>query len=125
MLFADCDSMDRSLDALFVNSNSSEKTYQALVADYSEIEPPTWALLLAGSCRSSGFGVGILDCDAERLEHLSQENGWIVSGILLPELFAAIQETDLHLRVELAIRLVSAQYLAGVTFGDRLAALDP
>jgi hypothetical protein len=34
---------------------------------YAAIEPPTWALLLAESCRAKGFGVGILDCDAERL----------------------------------------------------------
>lgn len=58
---------DRPLDALFVNPNSSEQAYQALAKVYSAIEPPTWALLLAESCRSKGFGVAILDCDAERL----------------------------------------------------------
>ena len=55
------------LDVLFVNPNSSEKAYQELSKVYSAIEPPTWALLLAESCRAKGFGVGILDCDAERL----------------------------------------------------------
>src|SRR5262249_17434082 len=55
------------LDVLFINPNSSEKAYQELAKVYSAIEPPTWALLLAESCRSKGFGVGILDCDAERL----------------------------------------------------------
>lgn len=55
------------MDALFVNPDSSAKAYQDLAKVYSAIEPPTWALLLAESCRSKGFGVGILDCDAERL----------------------------------------------------------
>lgn len=55
------------MDVLFVNPDSSAKAYQGLSTVYSAIEPPTWALLLAESCRSKGFGVGILDCDAERL----------------------------------------------------------
>lgn len=55
------------MDVLFVNPDSSAKAYQGLAKVYSAIEPPTWALLLAESCRSKGFGVGILDCDAERL----------------------------------------------------------
>lgn len=56
-----------NIDALFINPDSSAKAYQGLAKTYSAIEPPTWALLLAESCRSKGFGVGILDCDAERL----------------------------------------------------------
>lgn len=59
--------MYRKLDVLFINPDSSAKAYQGLATVYSAIEPPTWALLLAESCRSKGFGVGILDCDAERL----------------------------------------------------------
>jgi len=55
------------MDAIFVNPDSSAQTYQGLAKDYSAIEPPTWALLLAESCRSKGFEIGILDCDAERL----------------------------------------------------------
>jgi anaerobic magnesium-protoporphyrin IX monomethyl ester cyclase len=53
------------MDCLFVNPNSS-KIYQKLAENYSAIEPPTWSLLLAQACRKE-FGVGILDCDAERL----------------------------------------------------------
>lgn len=59
--------MPGKLDVLFINPDSSAKAYQGLATVYSAIEPPTWALLLAESCRSKGFGVGILDCDAERL----------------------------------------------------------
>lgn len=55
------------MDVLFVSPDSSAKAYQDLAKVYSAIEPPTWALLLAESCRAKGFGVGILDCDAERL----------------------------------------------------------
>jgi radical SAM superfamily enzyme YgiQ (UPF0313 family) len=55
------------MDALFVNPDSAAKAYQGLAKVYSAIEPPTWALLLAESCRAKGFRVGILDCDAEKL----------------------------------------------------------
>lgn len=55
------------MDVLFVTPNSSIAAYQDLAKVYSAIEPPTWSLLLAESCRSKGFGVGIIDCDAERL----------------------------------------------------------
>ena len=55
------------MDVLFVTPNASAKAYQALAATFSAIEPPTWSLLLAESCRAQGFSVGILDCDAERL----------------------------------------------------------
>ena len=59
--------MNRQLDVLFVNADSSAQAYQDLSKDYSAIEPPTWCLLLAQSCRAKGFGVAILDCGAERL----------------------------------------------------------
>ncbi|HEY7644232.1 MAG TPA: radical SAM protein [Hyphomicrobiales bacterium] len=55
------------LDALFVNPDSSLDAYQELAKTYSAIEPPTWALLLAESCRAKGYSCRILDCDAERL----------------------------------------------------------
>jgi anaerobic magnesium-protoporphyrin IX monomethyl ester cyclase len=55
------------IDVLFINPDSSSKAYQGLADVFSAIEPPTWALLLAESCRVKGFNVLILDCDAERL----------------------------------------------------------
>lgn len=55
------------MDALFINPDSSSQAYQKLSEVFSAIEPPTWALLLAESCRSKGYSVGILDCDAEKL----------------------------------------------------------
>ena len=61
--------MSTKLDVLFVNADSSAQAYQDLSKTYSAIETPTWALLLAQSCRAKGFGVAILDCTAERLTH--------------------------------------------------------
>lgn len=58
---------NRQLDVLFVEPDSSAKAYQDLSKTYSAIETPTWSLLLAQSCRAKGFGVAILDCNAERL----------------------------------------------------------
>jgi radical SAM superfamily enzyme YgiQ (UPF0313 family) len=55
------------MDVLFINPGNANKIYQDLAKDYSAIEPPTWALLLAQSCRSIGKTVGILDVNAERL----------------------------------------------------------
>jgi anaerobic magnesium-protoporphyrin IX monomethyl ester cyclase len=57
----------RQLDVVFIEPDSSRAAYQELSEDYSAIETPTWSLLLAASCRSKGYGVAILDCNAERL----------------------------------------------------------
>lgn len=57
------------MDVLFVNADSSREAYQGLAYQFSAIEPPTWSLLLAESCRSKGFDVAILDCVAENLSH--------------------------------------------------------
>ena len=57
------------MDCLLVHSDSSTKAYQSLSNKYSGIEPPTWALLLAESCRKKGFEVSILDCCAEGLNY--------------------------------------------------------
>lgn len=58
---------ERALDVLLINPDSSATAYQGLATTYSAIEPPTWALLLAQSCRAKGFGAAIMDCDAEKL----------------------------------------------------------
>lgn len=61
------------MNCLFVNPNSSG-IYQDLAKDFSAIEPPTWALLLAESLRSCGHDVLILDADAERLSPAETAN---------------------------------------------------
>ena len=55
------------LDVLFVSPGNAKAIYQDLSRDFSAIEPPTWALLLAESVRSVGFRPEILDVNAENL----------------------------------------------------------
>ena len=58
----------RKLDALFVHPSAAYKVYQKLADKHSGIEPPIWAAMLANHCRTRGFGVGILDTEAERID---------------------------------------------------------
>ena len=58
-----------SVDVCFLIASNSKKSYQQLSVTYSAIEPPTWALLLAESCRSIGFKVSIIDANAENLSN--------------------------------------------------------
>jgi anaerobic magnesium-protoporphyrin IX monomethyl ester cyclase len=55
------------IDVLFIAPGNATGVYQGLANDYSAIEPPTWALLLAESCRSKGYTVGLIDVNAEQL----------------------------------------------------------
>ena len=55
------------MDVLFINPGSAKDVYQSLSTDYSGIGTPYWALLLAQSCRSQNYNVGILDILAEKL----------------------------------------------------------
>jgi len=64
----------QNIDVLFVTSNNSKAIYQDLSKDYSAIEPPTWSLLLAQSCRAKGFSVAILDAVAENLSFEQTHN---------------------------------------------------
>ena len=75
------------MDVLFVNPNSLSINYQSLSTNYAAIETPTWALLLAESCRSKGFKVGILDCNAEKL---NKENSYTKIEKLNPKLVCLV-----------------------------------
>ena len=55
------------IDIIFIIPNNADVTYQELSKKYSAIETPTWALLLAESCRKKGYKVKILDTLAENL----------------------------------------------------------
>ena len=57
------------IDVIFIVPGNAQGVYQTLSEDYSAIETPTWALLLAESCRSVGYNIGIIDVTAERLAH--------------------------------------------------------
>ena len=56
-----------NMDVLFINPGNPSGIYQDLAEEYSAIEPPTWSLLLAQSCRSVGYKVGLIDVNAEGL----------------------------------------------------------
>lgn len=58
--------MDK-LDILFIHPNTAHRVYQELSNDFSAIEPPVWAGMLASHCRNRGYSVDILDCEALRL----------------------------------------------------------
>jgi anaerobic magnesium-protoporphyrin IX monomethyl ester cyclase len=57
------------MDVLFISPGNSTGIYQNLSTEYSSIEPPTWSLLLAESCRSIGFSVSLIDVNAEQLSN--------------------------------------------------------
>ncbi|MDZ4241224.1 MAG: cobalamin-dependent protein, partial [Candidatus Omnitrophota bacterium] len=58
----------KQLDILFLHPNAAHKIYQDLSKDFSAIEPPIWAGMLANHCRIKGFSVDLLDCEALHLE---------------------------------------------------------
>jgi anaerobic magnesium-protoporphyrin IX monomethyl ester cyclase len=68
------------IDALFIVPGNAKGVYQKLSEDYSAIETPTWALLLAESCRSVNYEVEILDITAEKLSHEDALNRIILSN---------------------------------------------
>tara|TARA_Y100000590_G_scaffold468942_1_gene653968 strand:- start:1362 stop:2891 length:1530 start_codon:yes stop_codon:yes gene_type:complete len=57
------------MDVCFLIASSAKKSYQILSETYAAIEPPTWALLLAESCRAIGHKVTIIDANAEQLSN--------------------------------------------------------
>lgn len=57
-----------NIDVCLITPNNAKKIYQNLSNNYSAIEPPTWSLLLAQSCRSIGFNVKIIDAVAENFD---------------------------------------------------------
>jgi radical SAM superfamily enzyme YgiQ (UPF0313 family) len=64
----------KKLDILFIHPNASAEIYQELSKEHSAIETPIWAGMLAQHVRSRGFGVQILDCEAERLNYKQAAN---------------------------------------------------
>jgi radical SAM superfamily enzyme YgiQ (UPF0313 family) len=77
----------KNLDVLFVSPSNAKEIYQSLSDEISAIETPTWALLLAQSCRSLGYNVGILDMLAE---NLSLEDGLKRINELSPKLICFV-----------------------------------
>lgn len=59
--------MVNGLDIVFVHPNAARRIYQDLAKDFSAIEPPIWAGMLASHCLKRGFSAEILDCEAWHL----------------------------------------------------------
>ncbi len=57
----------KQLDIFFVHPNAAHKIYQDLSKDFSAIEPPIWAGMLASHSHQRGFSVDFLDCEALHL----------------------------------------------------------
>lgn len=55
-------------DLVLVNPASRKRMYQSLGEDLSAVEPPVWAGLMASFVRGKGFGVELLDAEAENLD---------------------------------------------------------
>lgn len=58
----------KQLDILFIHPNAAKKIYQDLAKDYSAIEPPIWAGMLANHCLTKGFTAEVLDTEALQLD---------------------------------------------------------
>lgn len=56
-------------DVLFVTPPSRVQVYQDLSRNLAAIEPPVWAGLLATFIRNHGYDAGILDAEAQGLDH--------------------------------------------------------
>src|SRR5262245_65931823 len=59
--------MPRQLDLVLINPASRGGVYQSLGKELAAIEPPVWAVLMAGYCLKRGISVEILDAEAEEL----------------------------------------------------------
>ncbi len=56
------------LDILFIHPNAAGEIYQDLSKEFSAIEPPIWAGMLASHCLKHGFSAELLDCEAIPLD---------------------------------------------------------
>ena len=77
----------KQLDVLFVHPNGAPIIYQKLSKEYSAIEPPIWAALLANNARKNGYSAKILDCEAARID--AAESASMI-GYYRPKLVAIV-----------------------------------
>jgi len=122
-------SNQHTIDVCFLVASSSKKSYQKLSETYSAIEPPTWALLLAQACRSSGFKVSIIDANAENLsnekilERINELNPKIISLVVYGQNVNA-GTTNMRGAVDITNFLKLNKILSPITFiGSHVQAL--
>lgn len=79
--------MRRSCDIVLINPGDKKQVYQNLAEDFSAVEPPFWVAVIAAYLRNSGFGVEIIDANAE---NISPEETAIRVNDIAPYLSAVI-----------------------------------
>lgn len=57
----------KGIDIVLINPGDRKQVYQDLGKDYSAIEPPFWIAVMAAYLRNNGFGVAIIDSNAENI----------------------------------------------------------
>jgi anaerobic magnesium-protoporphyrin IX monomethyl ester cyclase len=57
----------RDIDIVLINPGDRKQVYQDLGAEYSAIEPPFWAAVMAACLRNNGFKVAVVDSNAENI----------------------------------------------------------
>ena len=114
------------MDILLINPDSSKEVYQGLADQYAAIEPPVWALLIAGALEE--YDVRILDPKAEGLS-----DDECVVRILLdrPKIIAFVVygqnpnsgTTNMAGAVRLATRIRDAEHIPIAFIGSHASAL--
>lgn len=59
--------MNKDIDIVLINPGDRKQVYQDLGRDYSAIEPPFWVVVIAAYLRNNGFGVAVVDSNAENI----------------------------------------------------------
>lgn len=59
--------MSRQLDLVLINPGDRKQVFQDLGRDYSGIEPPFWIVVMTAYLRKQGFGVAVIDSNAENI----------------------------------------------------------
>ena len=57
----------KNIDLLIISPGNNRVIYQELAKEYSAIEPPVWAGLLAKFAKNDGYDVVIIDQEAQGL----------------------------------------------------------
>lgn len=59
--------MRTEIDIVLINPGDRKQVFQNLDADFSAIEPPFWVAVIAAYLRKCGFGVAIIDANADNI----------------------------------------------------------
>lgn len=120
----------KKLDILFVHASASKKIYQDLSKDFSAIEPPIWAGMLASHCLKHGFGAEVLDCealgldDAQAAQKVKEFNPRVVCFVVYGQQpSASSQNMEGMVALAQVVRAASGPDIKIVFVGGHIAAL--